>query len=262
MRQGSGMGLRLRCDWGNPFACALLAIDSPARRALSESLTGLTVSHYSWSLTEHQFQVQMLILMLGRHSLSMLWTLCAHFVLSASALACYCNQLSLRCHTGAPGDGILLFWGREALQCLAEPLDIENGATTWVIDSICAATAQELCCLTNLRQLGVETRLPSKELKRSTSETLADGAVPEPLPPLGLASIPSDICRLSKVPKYYSRLLCIVLPCAGVQDCSWSDEPYAQHLYYPQPNLCRCSPACCICARCLKLSAHRKSCCP
>ena len=59
VRQGSGMGLRLRCDWGNPFACALFAIECPERRALAEVLSGLTVSHYSWSLTDRQFEVRL-----------------------------------------------------------------------------------------------------------------------------------------------------------------------------------------------------------
>ncbi len=58
------MGLRLRCDWGNPFACALFATAGPGRRALAAVLIGLTVSHYSWSLTSQQFEV-----CLGFHAL-------------------------------------------------------------------------------------------------------------------------------------------------------------------------------------------------
>ena len=52
------MDLRLRCDWGNPFSCGLFADDGPARRALAGALVGLTVSHYSWSVTDQQFQVR------------------------------------------------------------------------------------------------------------------------------------------------------------------------------------------------------------
>ena len=59
--------------------------------------------------------------------------------------------------------------------------------------------SQDLCELTNLRQLGIETRLPSRELRRSVSGSLTADAPPEPLPALGVSAIPDQISRLSKV---------------------------------------------------------------
>lgn len=71
---------------------------------------------------------------------------------------------------------------------------------------------QEMCCLTKLRHLGIETRLPSKELQRRASKTLPLGALPHPLPPLGLPAIPSAISRLSQVQGILTqRVLCSVV---------------------------------------------------
>ena len=76
---------------------------------------------------------------------------------------------------------------------------MDHAGRTFGAYSDCTANSQDLCCLTNLRQLGIETRLPSRELKRTASGTLADGALPAPLPPLGLSVLPNGVCRLSKV---------------------------------------------------------------